>query len=293
MAFPTETVYGLGARASDATAVARIFAAKGRPASVPVILHVTGLEQALSYVEQLPEYALAWGRRHWPGPLTIVGKRTSRVVDAVTAGGDWVGVRVPSHPVALALIEAVGEAIAAPSANPYGQLPPVRARHVMRGLGEKIDAVLDGGICPGGMESTVVRVGREATVLRRGAIAEARLGLRGDGTEQWQGALGDRGWLRVREFAGQGAVEAEFVAGERGTRYGRVRIGQGAAWEEDGAVVTVWMGRDPWEYCRRLYDTLHDLREAGCEVVWVEAPPRDKQWWAVWDRLCRLSWEVV
>lgn len=280
VAFPTETVYGLGARAGDEAAVRAIFSAKGRPSGVPLIVHVSGLEQAAEYVTGMPEVGRSLAREHWPGPLTLVTTRSSRVPDAVTAGGETVGVRAPRHPVALALIEVLGEGIAAPSANLYNRLPPVRAEHVMRGLGGRIDAVLDGGLCPGGLESTVVDIrSQPAVVLRRGAVEASRLGL---ATREQASPLPGRvqgAWLRV----GDAAAFGEWVQAESG-EVGRLCLGHGTA-----SVRQRVLGEEPGRYAAEMYDALHALWEAGCSRVWVDAPPRDARWRPIWDRLARLA----
>src|SRR4051794_29437194 len=156
VAFPTETVYGLGANALDAEAVRRIFEAKGRPANNPIIIHVADVEQARQLVAGWPSEAERLAARFWPGPLTLVLPRRDVVPDLVTAGGSTVAIRVPAHPVALALIRAAGMPIAAPSANRSTQLSPTRAEHVLHTMRGRIDLVLDPGPTSGGLESTVL-----------------------------------------------------------------------------------------------------------------------------------------
>lgn len=171
VAFPTETVYGLGAHALDRSAVRRVFEAKGRPSSDPLIVHVASLAQVRHLTADLPDTARILAARFWPGPLTLVLKRSSAVPDEVTAGLDTVAVRVPAHPVARALIEAAGVPIAAPSANLFSRPSPTRAAHVLHDLDGRIDAVLDAGATQVGVESTVVDLAHGApTILRPGAI---------------------------------------------------------------------------------------------------------------------------
>ncbi|HEU4412345.1 MAG TPA: L-threonylcarbamoyladenylate synthase [Polyangiaceae bacterium] len=176
VAFPTETVYGLGALALDADAVRRIFAAKGRPPSNPVIVHVPGLAPARALAAPFPPLAEALADAFWPGPLTLVVPRSPRVPDVVTAGGPTVALRSPAHPVALGLLEALSAPVAAPSANPSSAVSPTSADHVLAGLDGRIDLVLDAGPCPLGIESTVVdATGDEPLVLRPGSITRDAL----------------------------------------------------------------------------------------------------------------------
>jgi L-threonylcarbamoyladenylate synthase len=171
VAFPTETVYGLGAIATDATAVAQIFAVKQRPAFDPVIVHVESLSRARRVVAQLDGAALRLAERYWPGPLTLVLPRADGIPDIVTAGLPTVGVRLPAHPVAQALIAAADEPIAAPSANPFGYVSPTSAAHVAAQLGDAVSLILDGGSCAVGLESTIVGFADgQPTLLRSGAI---------------------------------------------------------------------------------------------------------------------------
>lgn len=175
VAFPTETVYGLGANAFDASAVARIFEVKNRPAFDPLIVHVACREQVAACVERVPEAARALMDAFWPGPLTLVMRKIGAIPDLVTAGLPTVAVRLPDHPTALALIRLAGVPVAAPSANPFGALSPTTAEHVRQHLGDKVDALLDGGACPVGVESTIVSLAGERPVLLRpgGLPAEA------------------------------------------------------------------------------------------------------------------------
>jgi L-threonylcarbamoyladenylate synthase len=178
VAFPTETVYGLGARADDPRAVAEIYRVKGRPADKPLIVHVASVEQARRFVARWPARAEALARAFWPGPLTLVLPRAFSVPDAVTARGETVAVRAPAHPVAIALLEACGFALAAPSANRAGAPAPTSAAEVLRALGGAIPLVLDGGSCGTGAPSTIVDLGTatdELVLLREGALSRAAI----------------------------------------------------------------------------------------------------------------------
>ncbi|MFI5044754.1 MAG: L-threonylcarbamoyladenylate synthase [Acidimicrobiales bacterium] len=182
VAFPTETVYGLGANAFDPVAVAAVFAVKGRPASDPLILHVASIDDAMSLTARWSDAASALAEAFWPGPLTLVLDRSERVIDGVTGGGPTVAVRLPAHPVAEGLIRAAGVPVAAPSANRFGRVSPTTAAHVASELGPDVSIVIDGGPTQLGVESTVVDVtARRPRVLRPGGVSlEDLRGLLGD-----------------------------------------------------------------------------------------------------------------
>ena len=183
VAFPTETVYGLGADASNSKAVARIYSVKGRPNDHPLIVHIASMERMGDWARQVPEYAIALARSFWPGPMTLILKRSELAGDFITGGQDSVGVRVPNHVVALALLEAFersgGKGVAAPSANRFGHVSPTTAAAVIEELGDylsKDDLVLDGGACAVGVESTIIDcTGAAPSVLRPGAISVAMI----------------------------------------------------------------------------------------------------------------------
>jgi len=176
VAFPTETVYGLGAHALDEAAVRRIFAAKGRPLSSPLIVHVATVAMARELAESWPPEAAALAEKFWPGPLTIIVPKRHTVPDVVTAGHPTVGLRIPSHPTALALLEAARIPVAAPSANRFTELSPTTAEHVRESLGDAVDFILDGGPCTVGIESTVITLVRSRpTILRPGMISQPQI----------------------------------------------------------------------------------------------------------------------
>src|SRR5919198_1807051 len=176
VAFPTETVYGLGANAQNPAAVAKIFEAKGRPRSHPVIVHLDTPRFLHRWVAEVPEVATKLAEKFWPGPLTIVMKRGPNVHDIVTGGQDTVAIRVPSHPMAQQLLTAFGGGIAGPSANRYGKLSPTRAEHVRDELGDAVKIILDGGECQIGLESTIIAVeGSNVRLLRPGAVTAGQI----------------------------------------------------------------------------------------------------------------------
>jgi L-threonylcarbamoyladenylate synthase len=304
VAFPTETVYGLGANAQDPAAVSRIFTAKGRPAHNPLIVHVADQDQARQLAGEWPAVAGLLAKRFWPGPLTLVVRRRNVVPDIVTAGGPTVALRVPAHPVALALIKTAALPIAAPSANRSSKVSPTRAAHVLRGLKGRINLVLDGGPTPGGIESTVIDVTvTPPRLLRPGPIAandlEAVIGpvtpprsaaaghaeqpLRSPGMLSRHYApraplelAGRDAWSRVRELAHDG-VRVGWLSFEK------------VRGRENSAIIVILMPCDPSAYAARLYAALHDLDDAGVDRIVVELPPHGQEWLAVHDRLRRAA----
>lgn len=301
VAFPTETVYGLGARASSPVAVQKVFDAKGRPATNPLILHVADLDQARRLAATWPEAAQRLAEAFWPGPLTLVVRRSERVVDEVCAGLDTVAIRMPAHPVARALVEAVGDPLAAPSANRYTEVSPTTADHVLKGLSGRIDLVVDGGATEVGVESTLVSVvGEKPTVLRPGMIDRSQLSkvveLGGLGDEE---RVVDESEPRhspglSRRHYSPGVtlrlVESkEFIrlCEDEGQR-GRVLVGGlGAPIDSDAAFVE--MPPEPEEYARQLYSVLHRFDGDDVDEIIVEMPPEGQRWEAIRDRLRRAA----
>ena len=190
VAFPTETVYGLGADAANADAVARIFEVKGRPLGHPVIVHVAAADALDEWAVAIPPAARLLADECWPGPLTMILRRSARVPDVVTGGRDTVGLRVPDHPVARSLLEAFGGGVAAPSANRFGKVSPTTAGHVLADLGAEVDVILDGGPCHVGVESTIIDLtGEWPEVLRPGGVGLERLiEILGPSVRRWAGA---------------------------------------------------------------------------------------------------------
>lgn len=288
VAIPTETVYGLAANALDTAAIARIYAMKGRPATSPLIVHVADVAMARSLARVWPEEAEVLAAKFWPGPLTMVVPKAGIVPGSVTAGLDTVGLRMPSHPVALELIRRAGVPIAAPSANRFTELSPTTAEHVRQAFGEALECIVDGGACEVGIESTVVSLsGAEPVLLRPGMITR----------EQLEEALG-------RPVAMAGEVEGAHPSpGMHHKHYaprtpvvlvrdGQVPAGKGAyLWMKRAAdaELAVRMPADPAGYARVLYEALHRADDAGVEWIAVEGPPEGEAWRAVWDRLRRAA----
>jgi L-threonylcarbamoyladenylate synthase len=297
VAFPTETVYGLGADAANPAAVARIFAAKGRPASHPLIVHVSGLAAAREWTASMPEAAVRLAEAFWPGPLTLVLPRASHVLSAVTGGEQSVALRAPAHPVARALLAAFGRGIAAPSANRYGRISPTRAADVWEELGDRVALVLDGGQCEVGLESTIVAcLGGRVTLLRPGAISRSQIadvvGPVADADTRAPRAPGrqrshyaPRTPLVIADGADLRRMVADALAA--GERTAVLALGS----EPFASEHLVWrqLPAQPAGYARSLYATLRQLDRAGAARILVEAVPATEAWAAVADRLGRAA----
>ena len=317
VAFPTETVYGLGVHALDRAAVQRLFAAKGRPANDPLIVHVDSLEHVQDLVLSVPDAARELAARFWPGPLTLVLPRSPRVPDEVTAGLSTVAVRVPAHPVARALLAAAGVPVAAPSANLFSRPSPTRASHVLDDLAGRIDLIVDGGPTEVGVESTVLAVsGDVPTILRPGAVSlemlrtilprvERRSGEPVRGAMPSPGMLGRHYSPRAQLTVYDGA-SGEAVA--RLVRDASASIAQGqkvgimaaeedrtalAALERPGAGATVvYLGseRDLATVASRLYASMRELDASGVDRILVRGFPGDEGLAvAIRDRLKRAG----
>ena len=302
VAFPTETVYGLGARAYDAAAVGRIFAAKGRPATNPLIVHFAELPFDES------QSGAAWFRnaqrlatRFWPGPLTMVLPKPPDLPEIVTGGGPTWAVRFPDHAVAYALLQAAGP-LAAPSANVSTAVSPTTAEHVQRSLGGKIDLILDGGACSGGIESTVVELtSTPPRVLRPGLIAPGELAaVIGQVAAPATGPIVQYGPERspgtsIRHYAPRAILECYGNPRQASARTLELaKSGQLVRWlrycdrgaaSEPAAVVQ--MPESAAQYAAQLYSALHDADSNGARFVIVDLPPESEEWLAVRDRLRR------
>jgi len=315
VAFPTETVYGLGANALNADAVAKIFAAKGRPAWNPVIAHVADTAGARALTSMWPRSAQILADRFWPGPLTMVLPKRDVVPDVATAGLDAVAVRVPSHPVALALLRVFGGPIAAPSANRFTQVSPTTAAHVVSSLGERVSLVLDGGPCTVGIESTVIDLAGEIpTVLRPSMITRAQLE---DALQQPVHnaspkpiTIGDNGTVSGQRSPGMAerhyAPSADVWLFDVGQRDEMIRALVALPGTDDVApIVALLFGATaklvlphttvhsmptaPDAYARALYAALHSADEQHARLVVIERPPDHDAWTGVRDRLARAS----
>lgn len=297
VAFPTETVYGLGADARNESAIARVFAAKGRPRAHPLIVHVSNLAQARTWSTEFPPAAAKLAEAFWPGPLTIVVPKAAHVLPAVTGGQESVALRAPAHPVARALLAAFGRGIAAPSANRYGRISPTRASDVREELGRRVALVLDGGECDVGLESTIVAcLDGGVALLRPGAVSRSQIedvvGRVSDPAANAPRAPGrqrshyaPRTPLSVCDGSVLGsAIGRSLAAGERIAVMSRSLAPFTSArmtWRQ--------MPAQPAAYGHVLYATLRELDACGAERIFVEAVPGDEPWAAIADRLARAA----
>jgi L-threonylcarbamoyladenylate synthase len=308
VAFPTETVYGLGARADDAAAVDRIFRAKGRPAQNPLIVHVLDARAAAALCSSWPEAAARLAAAFWPGPLTlVVSRRAGALADAVTAGGDTVALRAPAHPVARELLRVVELPIAAPSANPSTSISPTAAAHVLKALSGRIAAVIEGGSSTHGIESTIVAVGLgPPRVLRLGsiALADLRAVIEVDDPGPLVTPAGQTApapGTAAKHYAPRAALhlvpraEVEDRARRLRDEGGKVgtltRDAQATTpfTRLDGPAPRAILADDPTAYASSLYAALHWLDDRGCAAIVAEAIPGDAAWAAVADRLRRAA----
>ena len=298
VAFPTETVYGLGADASNPEAIKKVFAAKGRPHDHPLIVHIASSAQMPGWAREVPAAAHTLAQKFWPGPLTLILKRAPGVSDLVTGGQDTVALRVPSHPLAQALLQAFGGGVVGPSANRFGRVSATTAEHVRQEFGDSIDCVLNGGACEVGIESTIIDLsGAKFALLRPGRITalqiESVLGVslaapdaqspRAPGTLEKHYAprtplmLVEADLIEelARSFARQGKRVAVLARNAHQPLIDRL----------------VWIAAPsaPAGYAHDLYANLRQLDAAGCDVMLVEEPPLEMEWAAVRDRLGRAA----
>ena len=293
VAFPTETVYGLGADASNAAAVARIYSVKGRPADHPLIVHVATMDGLGDWARDVPSYAIYLARDFWPGPMTLVVPRSSLAGDFVTGGQDTVGVRVPSHPVALGLLEAFvragGKGVAAPSANRFGNVSPTNAQAVATELGDYLadgDQILDGGACDVGVESTIIDcTGDTPKILRPGAITvemiEQSTGLKVVGNV-------DEPMIRVSGSLDSHYAPAATVVLDQSPTAGQGFIAMSDVVATEG-VVRLAAPRTHEEFAQVLYAALRAADEQGLTTVVVQQPVGDGIAIAIRDRLKRAA----
>ena len=281
VAFPTETVYGLGANALDAGAVRKIYELKDRPATSPLIVHASSIAMARSIAAEWPPLAEDLAQRWWPGPLTLVLPKKAEIPDIVTAGLPTVGIRMPSHQLALALIERAGVPIAAPSANRFTGLSPTTAGHVRAAFGAAVD-VLDGGPCQVGIESTVVAIQNgELKLLRPGMLSLGDL----EAEAATPGAAHLAPGMSRRHYSPRTRLllvaDPESLPDRRGAYLWRIKPA--------GIERSIQMPLDPPAYAAQLYAVLHDLDAENRPWIAVELPPETSEWAAIHDRLRRAA----
>jgi L-threonylcarbamoyladenylate synthase len=300
VAFPTETVYGLGADACNADAVARIYSVKGRPADHPLIVHVASMEGLGDWASDVPGYAISLARDFWPGPMTLIMKRSELAGDFVTGGQGTVGVRVPDHPVALGLLEAFartgGKGVAAPSANRFGNVSPTTAKAVADELSEYLgdaDQILDGGPCQVGVESTIIDcTGDVPRILRPGAIT-AEMIEESTGLSVGESAVADGSAVEEEQIRVSGSLDSHYapvatVVLDQSPVAGQGFIAMADVATPDG-VVRLAAPKSDEEFARVLYAALRAADEQGLETVVVAQPAGEGIAIAIRDRLKRAA----
>lgn len=286
VAFPTETVYGLGANASNPDAVARIFELKGRPLNHPLIVHLADAENIQEWAREIPDEAWALAEKFWPGPLTLILKRSARALDAVTGGFDTVGLRVPAHPVALALLHGFGGGVAAPSANRFGAVSPTTAEHVRAEFGDAALAVLDGGPCCVGVESTIVDLSSETpSLLRPGGVTREEL----ESVLKLSVPLNQSGKVRSPgQLESHYAPRAEVIltsGSETSSRESALR----AAGKKVMLLAQHIDEKDSQAFARSLYAALREADAQGADVLLATLPDERGLGLAIADRLRKAA----
>ena len=301
VAFPTETVYGLGADATNASAVQHIFTAKGRPGTNPLIVHVADAERARRYAAIWPEAAQILSQTFWPGPLTLVLPKQSNIVDEVTAGRGTVGLRAPDHPLTLELLRRWDGPLAGPSANRSNHVSPTTAEHVRQELGDAVEMILDGGPCRVGIESTVLDLcGNVPKILRPGGVSREQIEAVIGPVEMFAGhieqtvAAASPGQHAVHyaprtaafrfETPQRGLIQVDATDGRPN---GLMAMCTSDTLHKWGRIIA--MPRDPAKYARHLYEVLRELDEMNLANIYIEMPPDEPAWVAVRDRLRRAT----
>lgn len=299
VAFPTETVYGLGAAAENPRAVAAMFAAKGRPADHPVIVHLAEADQLDRWAAEVPAAARALAAAFWPGPLTMILRRSPLASDLVTGGLPTVGLRVPGHPVAGQLLRALGGAIAAPSANRFGRVSPTTAAHVLEELGGHVDLILDGGSCSVGLESTIVDLtGKQPAVLRPGGISGEQvaevlgsaLAESSTGAPRVSGSMESHYAPRARvELCSPEALFGRAQSLVAGGQRVAVLARQVSAFRDADQIVVIEMPCSDEQFAQKLYAALRQADAAECDVILANLPSADGIGAAIADRLRKAA----
>ena len=304
VAFPTETVYGLGADASNPDAVSRIFSAKGRPADHPLIVHIADVDSLADWALTVPKSAYRLADRFWPGPLTLVLKKKPVIPSVVTGGQNTIGLRIPNNPVALKLLQAFGGGIAAPSANRFKRISPTQAQHVAEELEGFVDMILDGGPCQVGVESTIVDLsGPQPTLLRPGQISRRQieqvlgveLAVISHAGQSSPGGIRAPGMMKVHYAPvtpamlcdGEGLSEAVRNLAAQGLRVGVLTYLQDI--QQTPPVHVIHMPVQAGDYAQALYAALRDLDRMQLDRILIEQPLESEQWQAINDRLSKAA----
>lgn len=304
VAFPTETVYGLGADASNPDAVAGIFKAKGRPATHPLIVHIGDVANLYDWADTVPEAALKLAERFWPGPLAMILPKKPEVPLAVTGGQQTVGLRMPNHPVALALLKSFGGGIAAPSANRFCRISPTQALHVSEELGDSVDMILDGGPCQVGVESTIIDLsGSRPRLLRPGhisrqeieAVLQTELVVPSASAPEISEQIRAPGMMAVHYAPTTPAMRCpseqlpdrirQLIAD--GKKIGLLSYRLDIA--ETGQLHVLRLPKQAADYAQSLYAALRDLDNLQLDMILIEQPPQTEAWRAINDRLGKAS----
>ncbi len=311
VAFPTETVYGLGCDASNLDALARLYRVKARPGNHPVIVHLASVEQLDDWAETVPPEALALAEKFWPGPMTLILKKASRVLPEVSGGQDTVGLRIPSHPVALALLKEFNSGVAAPSANRHGRISPTSAQHVQSELGDLVAKVLDGGSCSVGIESTIIDLsGARPRILRPGMITlqeiEAVINEASQSNKSKSGKSKPEDDSSSVAPRVPGNLSSHYAPNTGLKLFSHANLPRALATAESlqmkvsvmafsepikSSSILEWkqMSEEPAECARQLYAYMRQLDESGADYIVVEEPPELPEWMGILDRLRRAA----
>lgn len=305
VAFPTETVYGLGADAKNSAAVERIFSAKGRPVDHPVIVHLANGDQLKNWVQEITSAAQKLAQYFWPGPLTLVLPRAKSVLDCITGGQETIGIRIPQHPIAQKLLQAFGDGIAAPSANRFGHISPTRAEHVWQELDDAVDLILDGGECEVGIESTIVDVSSKIPrILRAGVITASQISAvlgvdveinntADNNTPRTSGMLlSHYAPQTVLKLIKKEKLQNNVIQLTTNNKTVVVLASQSSKIIHPN-LHWITMSIDPAIYAHELYAKLRAADQLGCAMILVEDVPNTEMWFAVRDRLQKAAGETI
>ncbi len=284
--FPTETVYGIGADATNPEAVAKVFQLKGRPLHHPLIVHIADIAQLNDWAKDIPAYAHALAKQYWPGPMTLILKAADHVSRLITGGQDTIGIRMPAHPIAHELLKSFGKGVVAPSANRFGRVSSTTAEHAKAEFGAAVKLIIDGGPCELGIESTIIdctqthpRVLRPGPILLAQSIVQDKKDIpRVSGSLAKHYAPKTPVWILPLPMILQKIKLTKKIAV---MSFGRIEINSNIDWRQ--------MPNDPVSYAKKLYATLRELDQSGAEEILIEEIPQQKIWDAIRDRLARAS----